>query len=47
MSIIISFNEEMKDIAEQIDSFEYNRISWIVDTFQTLDFKAATYAQRD
>ena len=31
-------------IAEQIDSFESNGGGWIVDKFQTLDLKIATYA---
>ena len=37
-------NEAMEDIPEKIDSFESSGSGWIVDKFQTLDLKIATYA---
>ena len=37
-------NEAMEDITEKIDSFESTGSGWIVDKFQTLDLKIATYA---
>jgi len=40
----VIFNEAMEDIIEKIDSFESTGSGWIVDKFQTLDLKIATYA---
>ena len=37
-------NETMEDITEKIDNFESTGSGWIVDKFQTLDLKIATYA---
>ena len=40
-------NEMFQDVMNQIDKFERNGSGWIVDKFQTLDVKIATYAPLD
>ena len=36
-------NEAMEDITDQIDGFKSNGSGWVVDKFQALDLKIATW----